>query len=563
MLIYLLGMLYTTFICWSWGLAVWKLLQKNVGKGNLSQLTLPEQSLLGMIAIIVTGTLLNFWIPLNGWAQQLILLLIASISFLRFSGYQSIRSEFAYYQKLPLTSKLLLILSLGLVLVMSSWLIIHPDSLAYHFPLIRWSAEHTLAPGLANLHIRFGYQSNWFIGAAIFDTGPFGINGLSPLNGSILIWMVAFCVRQLNTFQLYEENKGRKFYWLLLLFMMGWSYTQFRLTATSASADFILAMLTWYILFLTINPSKEPLHRLLLILLINFAFTIKLSSAPLAILLVYFLVENKFELLKKYFWQTTFCILIITIPFLVRNYISSGYLLFPVSWTSIGNPDWKVPAPLVEKEASYVTAYARMQVEGDITSITEANKAGLKEWLPEWAMQRSEADLTLLAIALLLLIIGLIQFKYIRQSNFIYKIALITTVAGCSFWFYNAPDPRFGWGFIIGLAGLILYQLPTPFFLQKSEKVFLSAGCWILLSFGSAYLIYRAYNYSNINTWFIPAGIQPQKGTVKKIGSIDIFLPEKESNCGNTALPCTYDSLMPFEPRGDSPENGFRSIESH
>lgn len=563
MLIYLLGMLYTTFICWSWGLAVWKLLQRNIGKGNLSQLTLPEQSLLGMIAIIVTGTLLNFWIPLNGWAQQLTLFLIASISFLRFSGYQSIRSEFAYYQKLPLTSKLLLILSLGLVLVMSTWIIIHPDSLAYHFPLVRWSADHTVTPGLANLHIRFGYQSNWFVGSAIFDTGSFGINGLSPLNGSILIWMVVFCVRQLNTFQLYEENKGRKFYWLLLLFMMGWSYTQFRLTATSASADFILAMLTWYILFLSINPSKEPLHRVLLIILISFAFTIKLSSAPLAILLFYFLFENKLILLKKYFWQTTLCVLIITIPFLVRNHISSGYLLFPVSFTSIGNPDWKVPAPLVEKEASYVTAYARLQVEGDMTSISEANKAGLVEWLPEWALQRSEADLTILTASLIILVIGFIKFKYLRHSSVAYKITLLTSLLGFCFWFYNAPDPRFGWGFIIGLAGLILYQLPTPAFLQKNEKLFLSTGLWILLSFGSAYLMYRAYNYSSINTWVVPAGIQPQKGTIKKIGLIDIFLPEQKSSCGNTALPCTYDSIMPFELRGEFLENGFRPIKSH
>ena len=562
MLIYLLGIIYTTFICWSWGLGVWNLLQKQFGKGNLSQLTLPEQSLLGMIAIIITGAILNFWIPLNGWIQQSTLLLIATVFFLKFSGYRSLQSELSYFKLLPLTSKLLLVLALCVILVMSSWSIHHPDSLAYHFPLIRWAAEHTVTPGIANLHIRFGYQSNWFVGAAIFDTGFLGLQGLSPLNGSMLLWLVAFCIRKINTYHLHEENKGRKFYWILLLFMVGWSYTQFRLTATSASADFITAILIWYTIYLTINNSKEPTHRMLLILLISFTFTIKLSSAPLGILLVYLLIENKFLLLKKYFWQIALCISIIGIPFLTRNHMSSGYLLFPVRGASIGNPDWKVPAPLVEKEAAYVKAYARLQVEGDMNSILNANKAGIQEWFPDWVQLRSEADLTILSFAFIVLLIGIFHFKFIWNSSTAFKVSLITAFLGCLFWFYNAPDPRFGWGFIIGVAGLILYRLPTPIVLQKNEKVFMSTALWILLSFGAAYFVYRAYNYSTPKTWLIPAGIKPQKGSEIRIGGINIFLPDPENNCGNTALPCTYDSIPSFEPRGQFPENGFRPIKS-
>lgn len=558
MLIYLLGIIYTTFICWGWGLGAWILLQKQVGKGNASQLTLPEQSLLGMILIIITGTLLNFWIPLNGWIQQFTLLFIAIAFFLKYAGYRSIKSEWSYLRLLPLTSKLILGLALSVILIMSSWSILHPDSLGYHFPLIRWAAEHKVTPGLANLHIRFGYQSNWFVGAAIFDTGFLGLQGLSPLNGSMLLWLVAFCIRKINTYQLYDENKGRKFYWLLLVFMMGWSYTQFRLTATSASADFITTILIWYIFYLAINLSKEPLYRMLLIILISFSFTIKLSSAPLGLLLIYLLFENKLEFLRKYFLQLVICMTIIVVPFLVRNHISSGYLLFPVSWASVGAPDWKAKVGEVEKEAAYVKAYARMQAERDMNSISSATNAGLQEWMPVWIQQRSEADLTILLFALLLLVVGVLHHKFIWRGSVAFKLTLGTAIVGVFFWFYNAPDPRFGWGYIIGLTAMILYQLPTPAFLQKNEKLFLSTTSWILLSFGTAYFVYRAYNYSTPYTWIKPAGVIPQKGSVLRIGGIDLFLPKPGNNCGNTSLPCTYDSVSLVEPRGQFPENGFR-----
>ncbi len=560
MLLLLAGIIYTCFICWAWGMVAWKGLQKMLGGQSMGLISFPEQSLLGFIFITTLGSIANFVIPLGGWFQQGFLLTIALLGCWRFKGLALLQTELGLYVKMKWTAKLLLIIAVGWIVSMGSWQIIHPDSLGYHFPLIRWSADHVVTPGLANLHIRFGYQSSWFIGSALFDPGFLSLNSISFINGAVLWWFVAFSVKQLYAFPLYEEEKGGKILWILLLFISGWAYTLFRLTASSASPDFINALLIWYIFYLFLHTSSQPIYRVWIIILILFSFTVKLSSAPLLLLLAFILLENKLWLLRKYVLPVTLILVIMMSPFLIRNHITSGYLFFPSSAVHVGEPDWRVPAEKLDREASYVKAYARLQVEGDINSIQVSNQATLQEWIPEWFRLRSEAEIIILAGTLIMLLTGLLRYRKMLKMPLAYKMVLFTSLSGIVCWFLLAPDPRFGWGFLIGFIALILYPLTLPDILKRNEKIFLDTGLYILLGFGLAYLAYRIYNYSNVKSWVKPVGVIEQQSQPLKAGTIDMIVPIPGNGCGNRSQPCTYDSIPGFEPRGSVAEEGFRPI---
>ena len=73
-----------------------------------------------------------------------------------------------------------------------------------------------------------------------------------------------------------------------LLFITMWSYTQVRLTATSASPDFIATLLIWAIIYLLLEKNLKHLAAsdwLLVAFLSLVAATIKLSVAPVLLII--------------------------------------------------------------------------------------------------------------------------------------------------------------------------------------------------------------------------------------------------------------------------------------
>ena len=58
---------------------------------------------------------------------------------------------------------------------------------------------------------------------------------------------------------------------------------------------------------------------------------------------------------------TTFCCLCIVIPWLIRNYYLSGYLIYPFPSVDIFNPIWKIPIKDLITEKQLVSSYAWIQ----------------------------------------------------------------------------------------------------------------------------------------------------------------------------------------------------------
>jgi hypothetical protein len=559
MLTTLLAWIYISFLSWLWGILFLQFL-KNIIK---SELQLPHFSIIcitGLSAITVIAATLSLFIPMGEWWVQFLFIIPCLVLFFKKDSpafFAALKKEL---QDLHLFSVVLLSACLLLVLVMSSWTIIHPDTLGYHAQTIQWIEKYKAVPGLAHLHVRFGYQWLWFVDTALFGFSFTGKEGISLLNSTVLFWFFIFVINRINHYFLREGKRLYGLLWMALLVISIWSYTQVRLTATSASPDFIAALFILVTIYLLLEKDlklPDASTWLLVSFLALVAVTIKLSVAPILLVAAVpaFLGLAKRKI-KLFF--TIFFIAVVTLcPFIARNIIASGYIVFPLTFIEVPNVDWKYDPALTLNEKNYVTAYAKKP--GVITGeVSVVNKMDSAEWLPIWWQNRSTADKTIMILLVLSVISALLSIKKILSSGFIPLLVLITLLTGIIFWFVNAPDPRFGFGSILGFIGVVSYLV------FKEKEIFIGKNLLIailLLIAGSviAYTGYRFVNFFNKDQLLTPLGIEKSAFQSSDCEGIRINMPIGGKDFGVIPVPCTDLDCEKFSPRGNEIKDGFKS----
>jgi len=558
MLTILLAWIYISFLSWLWGI----LFLQFIKRITTSELQLPHFSIIcitGFSAITVIAAILSLFIPLGEWWVQFLFITPCLVLFFKKDPpnfFSALKKEF---QKLHIVSTALLSACLLLILVMSSWTVIHPDTLGYHAQTIQWIEKYKAVPGLAHLHVRFGYQWLWFVDSALFGFSFTGKEGITLLNSTVLFWFFIFFINRINYNLLKEGKRVYGLLWMGLLVISIWSYTQVRLTATSASPDFIATLFTLVIIYLLLEKDlkvPDASTWLLVSFLAFVAVTIKLSVAPIVLVAAVpaFLGLAKKEI--KLFVTIFFLAVLTSSPFIARNIIASGYIVFPLTSIDVVNVDWKNDPTLTLNERNYVTAYARKPgvLAGEISAV---NKMNLSEWLPNWWLNRSTADKVIMILLVLSFLGALLSTKKILSSGFILQLILITLLTGIIFWYVNAPDPRFGFGSILGFIGVVSYLV------FKEKEIFIGKNVLItiLLIATVSVLAYSGYRFKNFfskEQLLTPLGIEKTEYKTFDCDGIKINSPIN-SDFGITPIPCSDLSCEKFSPRGNKLEDGFRA----
>jgi hypothetical protein len=311
-----------------------------------------------------------------------------------------------------------------------------------------------------------------------------------------------------------------------------------------------------------LEPKKDnnnySSYRLLVASFLSLiAVTIKLSVAPLLLIpafaFFYFLKERRMKLLIT----ITIITVIVFAPFLTRNIISSGYPLYPSTAFNVANVDWKYDKKLVQLQKEYIKAYARSGSGETESEIERINTMKLSEWVPKWWHKQSLADKTILVLFNVGFFIFLFRLKKLLISDASVKTALIAALSGVIFWFINAPDPRFGFGFIIGFLIIITSNL-LPNFQYKFSRSILLTGLTISIVAVIAYSVYRFVNFYIPQQWITPTGIEKTGYTSFDCNGIKITMPSANSDFGNIPVPCTDKPCGDFIPRGTKITDGFR-----
>ena len=558
MLTTLLAWIFITFLCWTWGVLFLKMIR--VAKTDLH---LPHFSIIcitGLSVITVFASILSLFIPLGEWWVQFLFIFPCLALFFKKDSplfFSALKKEL---QDLHFISIILLSACLLLILVMSSWTIIHPDTLGYHAQTIQWIERYKAIPGLVHLHVRFGYQGLWFVDSALFGFSFTGKEGINFLNSTALFWFFIFLINRINYNLLKEAKRLYGLFWMALLVISIWSYTQVRLTATSASPDFIATLFILIIIYLLLEKNLKHLDAsiwLLVAFLSLVAVTIKLSATPILLVAVAPALLGLVKRKTKPFFTILFISIVTLSPFITRNIITSGYIVFPSTSIDIPNVDWKYDRKLTVNEKNYITAYARKPgvIPDEINAV---NKMNSLEWLPTWWQNRSTADKIIMILLALSLISALLSIKKILLSGFILLLALGTLLTGLIFWFLNAPDPRFGFGSILGFIAVVFYLV------FKEKEIFIGKNVLIvilMLVTGSilAYTGYRFINFFSKEQLFTPLGIEKTEYKTFECGGIKINSPAANKDFGIIPVPCTDLECEKFSPRGNKVEDGFRA----
>ncbi|WP_061270740.1 LIC_10190 family membrane protein [Leptospira interrogans] len=445
------------------------------------------------------------------------------------------------------------------------------DSGLYHIQSIKWIQEYSVVPGLANLHGRFGFNPNIFTIFALTSLKEIFKQEIFSVNFVIYSILVLHSINRIYKILKQEGFTNSFLLHSIVLFLI---LEQF-MSLSSPTPDLISIVLPLYILT-NLPKNENGIHSKLnlenyfsSIILSVYTISVKLATIPLCILILLLIIRYKFD--GKKLLIVISIIFLILLPWLIRNVILSGYLIYPFSAIDIFNFDWKVPLNAVVSEKLSITGWARNPGEG----YKEAAQMKFWEWFPIWWNTISKLNRLFIVISFLSPIFIFIYslFKKIKIDFQTFAI-LFTSWIGVIFWILLAPDIRFGKAFlgVSAISPLLYFNFKINFFpikISKTSKQIILVFIFIIVS---VFLINRrtynrCKNFIRENSAFFvrPKKIEiPQNLEFKKIqmNDLEVFIPAEGDRCYDYEIP-----RMPYKNyslilRGKTLQSGFKYIQN-
>jgi hypothetical protein len=147
----------------------------------------------------------------------------------------------------------------------------------------------------------------------------------------------------------------------------------------------------------------------------------------------------------------------------------------------------------------------------------------------------------------------------IRRDFFLAKIQVIILI-NLVFWFIEAPDPRFAYGFIfLGFSMTIAYTIKlfeSSDFIGKTKFIKIALACFLLIIFCRR-ITFPGQTLKTPALWILP----DKFGTVETRDYSTNFhyrIPVNEQECFYTDIPCVTYTLDNVILRGSDLKDGFR-----
>jgi hypothetical protein len=458
-----------------------------IGRAALAAARLPHDPeleifestvLLGAFVLAVSSQAVHFVVPLPSARSALVLAgTFALLSWIRHRDVSWLLKQTSRaIRRHPRTTSLFL-----LIVIIVTFAAARPckveDTENYHAQILRWTESARLVPGLALVHGRLGFNSLWFPLEAVLSFA-FLSNGPMPLvNTSTFIVGLLFLFRESFATDRSRLRANFAVAALLPYVVLGFFY------AGSQSPD--LPALTYGLLcFFAVIQSFESNrtdHCLVAICLAVAAASWKLSAAPL-VLFAPLLMGDRLATSRGRFdkgWVPVTIFLVLAGAILVtRSVVLSGYPFFPSTMFDVFPVGWKSPSIAHVQEIG-IRLFARgLRTQNP----EEAQTYTLLQWFPIWIRNRNNPAricLSLLAVGVALFPISLLfrsTRRWLSEAN---RRALIATglvaVAASAFWFWQAPDVRFGASYLPALIALLYLPWLWPLSGRSKARHALSA----------------------------------------------------------------------------------------
>ena len=418
--------------------------------------------LIGFMLTNVYAEIWSIFLPVNMWAVYILVFITLVIAYM-------CKQDMAETVNISKAPKPAVIASVAVILLMaygSSRGYMHYDTTLYHASAIRWIEEYGVVPGLANLQSRYGYNSAEFAHNALYSFKWYTGRSLHCTTG-FLAMVSAHLLYDKELFTGRRTIQSVDFVRIGLLYYLGVLFAQM----VSPASDYVANLLIFDILILMLGRVKDRTlpadHYVLISLLAIYGITVKVSLAPMVLIC---LIPFVYYIIKKDVRSILFCIvsgLVIAVPYFIRGYILSGWILYPSTLIKLGNPDWQVPIGEAQYDAKEISMWGR-----GITDATKWSEVTLTNWIPSWfaALDTVEKVLITAVIASTVVLVA-IEIRLalsknrgeLQRNNILLELPIAwIMLLGVVTWFVGAPLVRYGLGFILSFPLLvvgILYEL--------------------------------------------------------------------------------------------------------
>lgn len=456
------------------------------------------------------------------------------------------------------------------VLWLSSRQSISQDEAMYHAQFMEWSRRFGPVPGLANVDPKLGFDSSWHLLAALTGV-PLGNGFSNHLNGLLVLAQLGYSfvgLRRCLQGEVHLGNVVQALQSLVILFPLMMIYH-----VVDPSADLFIYCLT---LILVTEWVKGPLNVGVWGLLAAFAVTVKLSSAAMVLVPLGFALGALLKARWKPLLQLALMGMLFAAPWLYRNYVLTGYPLFPTKVLSVGRPDWQLPEARLKNNNDKIYLFALSMYKQDrVPTVGKSFWEARKIWFTK--NLRGFEKMLLLAVALCL---PLLWWRAYRQwrigpAKGVALGLLVWLPVPLLMWFATAPDPRFAYGTLFAV--LLLAVGCFLFDIQYFKNIFLNkkafvAGAWAAVLLLSAGL--SAYSYLKVKrtfverktilesaptaAWLWPTPYPAGGMDTLYLGGEPIYITRSKYSCWDQ-FPCTHWEELPFEMRGTGLGDGFRT----
>ena len=418
--------------------------------------------LIGFMLTNVYAEIWSIFSPVNMWAVYILVFITLVIAYM-------CKQDMAETVNISKAPKPAVIASVAVIILMaygSSRGYMHYDTTLYHASAIRWIEEYGVVPGLANLQSRYGYNSAEFAHNALYSFKWYTGRSLHCTTG-FLAMVSAHLLYDKELFTGRRTIQSVDFVRIGLLYYLGVLFSQM----VSPASDYVANLLIFDILILMLGRVKDRTlpadHYVLISLLAIYGITVKVSLAPMVLIC---LIPFVYYIIKKDVRSILFCIvsgLVIAVPYFIRGYILSGWILYPSTLIKLGNPDWQVPIGEAQYDAKEISMWGR-----GITDATKWSEVTLTNWIPSWfaALDTVEKVLITAVIASTVVLVA-IEIRLglsknrggLQRNNILLELPIAwIMLLGVLTWFFGAPLVRYGLGFVLSFPLLvvgILYEL--------------------------------------------------------------------------------------------------------
>lgn len=352
----------------------------------------------------------------------------------------------------------------ALIIVATNAIPLQYDNYLYQAQSIRFYEEYGVIKGLANISSRLGFNSSVAALMALFSFKGIVGQSLHTINAIFAFIAVIYVIHRICHFREKRYHVSDALGAALLLYLFK-NIDSLSCVGTDMPALIFASFSVMIYASLIEEKEKDTTLYGVVALIIVYTISIKLSM----VMLILIVIHPVFYMIKNKEWKKVIIFLLcgvtILLPFLVRNVIISGWLIYPFTAIDLFQVSWKVPYDTLVSEAEWIYSWARIP-GGEFVG-----NAPMGKWFPTWWLNGSEEVHDYFLCSSFIFAVEFIKAIYglIKKKTEIIKWLLLKFMffAGFIYWLFSAPDVRFGWFFLVSIPFIFI---PSSYFLHLFKE---------------------------------------------------------------------------------------------